>query len=124
MRGYKAFNPDMTCMGFQYEEGKEYVHNGDIKLCESGFHFCTNASDCFSYYDFDPENIVCRVESLGITKTNEVNSKVVTDHIKIGKKLEWSEVLELVNTGRENTGFCNSGRRNSGHRNSGFFLRW
>lgn len=24
MKAYKGFNPDMTCRGFQYEEGKTY----------------------------------------------------------------------------------------------------
>lgn len=65
MKGYKAFNPDWTCRGFVYEVGKEYTHQGYIKPCESGFHFCQRAVDCFNYYDFNPNNKVAEVEALG-----------------------------------------------------------
>lgn len=40
MKAYKVFNPDWTCRGFQYEIGKTYVHNGDISMCQAGFHAC------------------------------------------------------------------------------------
>ena len=52
MKGYKITNPDGTCRNFKSEVGKEYTHDGDMKLCESGFHFCINAAACFNYYDF------------------------------------------------------------------------
>lgn len=28
MKGYKAFNNDLTCRGMQYKIGKEYVFDG------------------------------------------------------------------------------------------------
>ncbi len=31
MKAYKGFNKDMTCRGFQYEEGKEYEQDGKIE---------------------------------------------------------------------------------------------
>lgn len=34
VKGYKGFNKDMTCRGFQYEIGKEYEHKGSIELCD------------------------------------------------------------------------------------------
>lgn len=39
IKGYKVFNPDWTCRGFQYKVGETFVHNGDIEMCGSGFHF-------------------------------------------------------------------------------------
>lgn len=49
IKGYKGFNPDMTCRDFQYEVGKEY-ETGEAKICEAGFHFCENPFDVWSYY--------------------------------------------------------------------------
>ena len=53
MKAYKGFNKDMTCRGFQYEEGKTYElpEGEEAKLCETGFHACENPVMCLSYYD-------------------------------------------------------------------------
>ena len=37
MKAYKGFNKDMTCRGFQFEEGKTYEEK-EARLCEKGFH--------------------------------------------------------------------------------------
>lgn len=37
---YKAFDKNMKCRGFQYEVGKEYEMDGEIKCCNRGFHAC------------------------------------------------------------------------------------
>ena len=119
IKGYKVFNPDWTCRGFQYQVGKTFKHDGDIEMCRAGFHFCRKPSDCFNYYDFDSNNKVAEVEAIGHTKTR--GSKSVTDEIVIIKELTWHEVLDLVNTGRDCTGIWNSGDSNSGNHNSGDF---
>lgn len=98
IKGYKIFNPDFTCKEVQFKENTEFKHPGKLEICKSGFHFCLNAAHCFSYYDFNPENIVCEVESLGNTVTHSEDSKIATDHIKIGRRLTWSEVLSIANS--------------------------
>ena len=40
MNGYKAFENDLSCRGFQYEIGRTYTVDGEIGLCENGFHIC------------------------------------------------------------------------------------
>ena len=125
MRGYKVFNPDWTCRGFQFEVGKTYEEDIQPECCERGFHFCTKAVDCFGYYDFNPSNKVAEVEALGDIDTNNNDSKCSTNKIHIIRKITWPEVLDLVNlgkacTGYRNSGNCNSGNYNSGNRNSGY----
>ena len=119
MKGYKVFNSDWTCRGFQFEVGKVFEEDVTPVCCDKGFHFCTKASDCFSYYDFDPNNKVAEVEALGEIDSNDEDSKCCTNKIKIVREINWQEVLELVNLGKACTGLCNSGDCNSGDWNSG-----
>jgi len=121
MKGYKVFNSNWTCKGFQYEVGKIYKMEEMPELCKRGFHFCEKIGDCFSYYNFDPSNKVAKIEALGDIDRQDNDSKCCTNKIKIVKELSWPEVLELVNTGKGNSGHHNSGSCNSGDYNSGNF---
>ena len=119
MKGYKVFNPDWSCRGFQYNVGQVYEMNEKPICCDRGFHFCTKASDCFKYYSFDPDNKVAEVEALGDIDTNKDDSKCSTNKIHIIREITWQEVLDLVNLGKGCTGYRNSGFYNSGNCNSG-----
>ena len=119
MKGYKVFNPDWTCRGYQFEVGKTFTEDVTPVCCDSGFHFCTKIADCFKCYDFDPDNKVAEVEALGEIDTNEDDSKCSTNKIHIIREITWHEVLDLVNIGEACTGFRNSGDYNSGNLNSG-----
>lgn len=63
VKGYKVFNPDWTCRGFQYEVGETYEEDAMPFVCNEGFHFCKRAIDCFGYYSFDADNKERRKES-------------------------------------------------------------
>ena len=117
IKGFKVFNPDWTCKGFQYEVGQTYEEDIVPSACNKGFHFCKQAKDCFNYYSFDPENKVAEVLALG--EVVEVGDKCCTNKIKIVREITWEELLTIVNTGKGNAGLCNSGDCNTGHRNSG-----
>ena len=137
VKGYKVFNSDWTCRGFQYEVGKTFEHDGNIELCGSGFHFCQKASDCFNYYGFNSNNKVAEIEALDLVETE--GNKSVTNKIHIIREIPWQELLTIVNTGNDctglkntgdcntgncntgnwNTGNCNTGNRNTGNRNTG-----
>lgn len=117
MKGYKVFNPDWKCRGFQFEVGKTYELSGEISLCNRGFHFCLRLNDCFNYYNFNSNNKVAEIE---FNENNVIHGedKSVTSKITIVKELTWFEVLQLVNTGKNNTGLNNSGDCNSGFFNT------
>lgn len=119
VKGYKVFNPDWTCIGFQYKVGETFEDDVTPKCCSRGFHFCTKASDCFSYYVFNPENKVAEVLALGTVDTVPYNTKCCTNKIQIVREISWQELLDIVNTGKGCTGFCNTGDRNTGDWNTG-----
>jgi len=118
-KGFKVFNEDWTCNGFQYEIGKTFEMKESPICCNRGFHFCTNLSDCFNYYAFNSDNKVAEVEAIGEVVSDSGDTKHCTNKIKIVRELTWHEVLDLVNMGKDCTGLCNSGDCNSGNRNSG-----
>ena len=119
MKGYKVFNKDWTCRGFQYEVGKTYEMKEDPVCCEIGFHFCGKLINCFGYYYFDSENKVAEIEALGAIDDDGYEEKYCTNKIKIVRELSWHEVLDLVNTGKDNTGRKNTGNYNTGNYNTG-----
>ena len=119
VRGYKVFDHDWTCRGFQYEVGKTFEEDVTPACCDRGFHFCLRASDCFSYYKFDPDNKVAEVVALGDVDRADEDTKCCTNRIHIVREIPWDEVLRIVNTGRDCTGLCNTGDCNTGNRNTG-----
>ena len=89
-KAYKAFNADLTCRGFQYEEGNIYEIEDEPKLCEQGFHACLNLKDVFSHYygEFGKDIIVHEVELENVSEErNKEDSKVAAKKITIGKRI-------------------------------------
>ena len=85
MKTYKGFNKDMTCRGFQYEEGKEYIEE-KANACKCGFHACEYPLDCFTYYSPN-DNVFHEVEQSGEISKHNDDTKVASTKIKIGAKL-------------------------------------
>ncbi len=94
MKYYKMFNNDLKCRNFQYEVGKTYTHDGDISICNSGFHSCVNPFDCLDYYDLGNSRFAI-VEIEGeVESKNDGDSKVVSSMIKIKTELSLSEFIK------------------------------
>lgn len=92
MKAYKGFNKDMTCRGFQYEEGKEYQED-NAKLCESGFHACKNPIDCLAYYA-PRRSVYHEVELDDLSDEVSEDSKICGKRIKIGARLSFVELAK------------------------------
>ena len=90
MKAFKGFNEKLQCNPggepFQYEIGKEYEHEGDVKPCRSGFHACKSPLDVLWYY---PPNTgrYCEVEVDDGCKGDNDDSKVASKRIKIGAEI-------------------------------------
>ena len=97
MKAYKGFNSDMTCKGFQYEEGKTYETDSAV-LCEKGFHACENPLEVFKYYPPCDENgnlnKFHEVELEDVSNERGDDSKVVGKKIKIGKELNFNDITK------------------------------
>jgi len=96
--GYKGFDKDLKCRGFQYEIGKEYHMDGKIECCRTGFHLCTDPRDVFRYYAPGDQNRFCLVEGSGtFNKANEPeDSKTAVSDIKIIKELSLREMHLVI----------------------------
>ena len=94
IKSYKGFNKDMTCRGFQYEEGKEYEEE-TADACHSGFHACEYPLDCFNYYSPN-ESVYHEVEQSGEFDRGEDDSKVASTKIKIGARLDISGLVKAA----------------------------
>ena len=92
MKAYKGFNPDMTCRGFQYEEGKTYTTD-EANLCKSGFHACENPLDCFGYYE-PTKAVYHEVELDDVSDEKDKDTKRVAKKIKIGARLSVADICK------------------------------
>ena len=91
---YKGFNKDMTCNGFQYEEGEEYEFEGEPMLCRQGFHVCEAPLDVLRYYPNRNGNVFREVECEGITDERLEDSKRVCKKILIGSEIGIKGLIE------------------------------
>ena len=94
IKSYKGFNKDMTCRGFQSEEGKEYEEK-TADACHSGFHACEYPLDCFNYYSPN-ESVYHEVEQSCEFDRGEDDSKVASTKIKVGVRLDIAGLVKAA----------------------------
>ena len=130
MKAYKGFNPDMTCRGFKFEEGKTYTED-KAELCKSGFHACLDPLEVLRHYEpCDSEGNLRKyheVELEDVDDKREDDTKVCGKKITIGAELNFADLAKahveyvkeyLDEEKSENaTGYC-SAATNTGDRSA------
>lgn len=94
IKSYKAFDENMQCWGFQYEVGKEYDMNGDIKCCKRGFHACESPLEVLDYYDMLTSRFA-EVEQSGKIRLEANTTKICSSHIKIKAELKLADIINI-----------------------------
>ena len=85
IHGYKGFDKDLKCRGFQYEVGKEYSTDKAV-ACNTGFHYCECPMDVLGFYapcdETGTPNRFCEVEGSGDFDKSKPD-KICCTHLKI-----------------------------------------
>ena len=91
---YKGFDENLCCKGFQYEVGKEYEMDGEIKCCNRGFHACKSPLEVWGYYDMLSSRFA-EVEQSGKIDREKDSTKVCSSRIKIKAELKLSDIINI-----------------------------
>ena len=94
MKSYKGFDKKLKCRDFQYEIGKEYEMDGEIKVCSRGFHACESPFDVFDYYTMIDSRF-CEVEQDGNISKWDRGTKICSSKIKIKAELKLADMINL-----------------------------
>ena len=94
IKSYKGFDKNMKCRDFQYEVGKEYNIDGEIKCCNRGFHACKSPLEVWDYYDMLNSRFA-EVEQSGKIDEKEKSTKVCSSHIKIKAELKLADIINI-----------------------------
>ena len=94
-RGFKGFDKDLRCRGFQFEPGKTFTEECDPKLCERGFHFCEYPLDVFNYYP-PAGSRFCMVETPCASPQADGDTKRVTKTLTIGAEIDIAGLVKAA----------------------------
>jgi hypothetical protein len=76
----------------QYSFGETATHNGNLKLCSSGLHFCENPLDVLAHYP-PSDSRFAEIEADEVANQLQRDSKCVAKSLYIKAELSLSELL-------------------------------
>ena len=94
IKSYKGFDKNLKCRDFQYEIGKEYEMDGEIKVSSRGFHACESPLEVFDYYPMIGSRF-CEVEQDGNISKEDRGTKICSSKIKIKAELKLADMINL-----------------------------
>ena len=93
VEGFKGFNKDLKCKGFQYTLGKVFTHEGDIDMCAKGFHFCEHPLNVFEFY---PPNVSRYAAVQCSDKVIIDENKTVCSKLAIGAEISLHGMIDAA----------------------------
>ena len=118
MKGFKGFDKNLCCRGFQYEVGKTYEMEEPPTLCKQGFHFAVGLSTVEEFYPlidycelynddtiygrrvkpYFSGNRYCEIEAIGEINKEVFGAipKLATNKIRIVRELSKEEVYYKI----------------------------
>ena len=94
VKGFKGFDKNLKCRGYQFEIGKTFIHNGKVKACSSGFHLCENPIDVLHYYNAGNSRF-CEVEGSGEISKDGSDSKVAVSELYISAEITLGTLVKM-----------------------------
>jgi hypothetical protein len=95
--GVKGFDKNLQCLGYQFTIGKTHEYDGEIAMCESGFHCIDgNPLDVLDYYPLiagdGSLNRFASVIAHGEVK-RDGSSKIVTGKLTVSAELKIPDLI-------------------------------
>ena len=84
---YKGMDRKMQCRGMQYEVGKEFSVDGEIKCCGNGLHACERPLDVLGYYAPGDGSRYFRVTQSGDLARDGNDSKVASRKMRVDAEI-------------------------------------
>jgi hypothetical protein len=93
--GYKGFDKNLKCKGYQFKIG-EIASKPEVdkpRPCtKDGFHYCNKLEDVFAYYSLNGSNRFCEIEVLG--NFTDQGDKSITTSLRIIRELPIREIID------------------------------
>lgn len=96
MMAYKAFNKDLTCIGYQYTTDG-WNEEPEANCARNGFHCAGNPLDCLFYYPNFKKARYWIVEASGDIDEDAMDSKISCTRMRLVRELDKQDfVLEAL----------------------------
>src|SRR3990167_1455831 len=95
IKGYKGFDKNWKCQGFQFKVGEKFVYEGKLELCKTGFHFCEHPLDVLDYYSPN-ESKFAEIEAENISDQKDSDSKRVCSTIHINTEITIKSLVDAA----------------------------
>ena len=92
---YKGFDLNWQCRGYQFEVGKSYEHEGEVKACVGGFHACEYPLHVLRFYKPNASRFAVVEQSGALSKDSDC-SKVASQRLTIKAEIDIAGLVKAA----------------------------